>query len=65
MSLEVRTLDLSHGVIKELEAEVLTKLTFLKILKLNHNKITVVPEELSVLGGLEEIDLTMNRIEDW
>ncbi|KAF5348107.1 hypothetical protein D9756_010796 [Leucocoprinus leucothites] len=56
------SLDLSHASLTTLDAGVLDKLVTLKILKLQHNSLSYIPDTLGELVELEELYCFENRL---
>ncbi|XP_051821332.1 leucine-rich repeat-containing protein 57-like [Antechinus flavipes] len=56
------TIDLSNNKIEHLPPALIGKFTLLRSLSLNHNKLTVLPEELCKLTKLETLHLNNNHL---
>ncbi|XP_031153532.1 toll-like receptor 13 [Sander lucioperca] len=62
LCINVKEIDLSDNLIRRIEDQAFTSLHGLRILSLNHNKLTSVPPALRNLTTLEELNLSKNNI---
>lgn len=58
----VQVLHLGNNCVEEVTSESLSELPAVSILELRDNKISVLPEEISCLEGLERLDLSNNNL---
>ncbi|TDG97505.1 hypothetical protein EPR50_G00226680 [Perca flavescens] len=62
LCINVKEVDLSNNLIKHIDDQAFRSLHGLRILSLNHNKLTSVPGDVRNLPTLEELDLSKNNI---